>query len=100
MQQVMYEQTPWVVLTYPQYLQAYNDAKWTGWERMFDGAGPAFLTTGHPQSYIDLKPVVAETVSSGGGTWIWAAAAGAAAALVVIVWLLRRRRVRAEEEGG
>ena len=27
MQQIMYEQTPWVVLTYPQYLQAYNDAE-------------------------------------------------------------------------
>ena len=26
MQQIMYEQTPWVVLTYPKYLQAYNDA--------------------------------------------------------------------------
>ena len=24
MQQIMYEQTPWIPLTYPDYLQAYN----------------------------------------------------------------------------
>ena len=29
MQQIMYEQTPWVVLTYPEYLEAYNTASWT-----------------------------------------------------------------------
>ena len=100
MQQIMYEQTPWVVLTYPQYLQAYNDAKWTGWTRMFDGTGPAFLTTGYSQSYIDLKPAATEAASSSGGTWIWAVVVGAVAALLVIVWLLRRRRVQAEEERG
>ena len=27
MQQITYEQTPWVVLAYPQYLQAYNDCE-------------------------------------------------------------------------
>jgi len=97
MQQIMYEQTPWLVLTYPQYLQAYNDAKWTGWVRMFDGAGPAFLTTGYTQSYIDLKPVAAEASSGASNTWIVVAAVVAVAALVVVIWLVRRRRVRAEE---
>ena len=88
------------MLTYPQYLQAYNDAKWTGWHAHVRRHGPAFLTTGYPKSYIDLKPVAAEAVSGGGGAWIWAAAAAGVAALVVIVWLLRRRRVEAEEERG
>jgi len=97
MQEIMYEQTPWVVLTYPKYLQAYNDADWTGWIRMFDGAGPAFLTTGYAQSYIDLKPVEAEASSGGSTLWIAAVAAAAVAALAIIIWLVRRRRVQAEE---
>ena len=100
MQQIMYEQTPWVVLAYPQYLQAYNDAKWTGWTRMFNGKGPAFLTTGYPESYIALRPVAAEAASGGSTSWIWAAVAAAVVALALAVWLLRRRRVEAEEERG
>jgi Fe-S cluster biosynthesis and repair protein YggX len=99
MQQIMYEQTPWVVLTYPQYLQAYNDADWTGWTRMFGGAGPAFLTTGYPQSYIDLKPVAAETSSGGGGsTWVVIVAVVAVIAALAGTVILRRRRGQAEEE--
>jgi peptide/nickel transport system substrate-binding protein len=97
MQQIMYEQTPWVVLAYPQFLQAYNDARWTGWVRMFDGTGPAFLTTGYPQSYIDLKPV-AVSRSSGSGLGLWVALAAVAVVVVaLVVWLLVRRRPRPEE---
>ena len=44
MQQIMYEQTPWVVLVYPEALQAYNTSKWTGWTRVLNGRGPAFYT--------------------------------------------------------
>jgi peptide/nickel transport system substrate-binding protein len=100
MQQIMYEQTPWVVLTYPKYLQAYNDADWTGWTRMFDGAGPAFLTTGYPQSYIDLKPVAAETASGSGGgtTWVVIVAVVAVVLTLAATVFLRRRRGQAEEE--
>ena len=81
----------------PQYLQAYNDADWTGWVRMFDGTGPAFLTTGYTQSYIDLEPVASQASSGGSTLWIAAVAAAAVAVLVIIIWLVRRRRVRAEE---
>ena len=97
MQQIMYQQTPWVVLVYPQYLQAYNTSRWTGWTPMFNGHGPAFITCGNVDSYLNLRPV---TASSGGGD------RGATIAIVVVVvvviagaaiWLLRRRRARAEE---
>ena len=97
MQQIMYEQTPWLVLTYPQYLEAYNDARWTGWTRMMGGTGPAFLTTGYPQSYIDVKPVAAN--AAGGskmGQWV-AVGVLAVAGAAVVVWLGRRRRPRSEE---
>ena len=98
MQEIMYADTPWVVFAFPQYLQAYNDAEWTGWIRMFGGTGPAFLTTGYPQSYIDLKPVAAEASSGASSMWIVVAAVAAAVVVVLsIIWLLRRRRGRAEE---
>jgi peptide/nickel transport system substrate-binding protein len=96
MQQIMYQQTPWVVLAYPQYLQAYNTARWTGWTRMFGGRGPAFYTTGYYQSYIDLKPQA--TTSAGSKTGLWVAIGLAAVvAIALIVWLVRRRRPVAEE---
>ena len=56
MQQIMYEQTPWVVITYPQYLQAFNTEKWTGWTQMMEGKGPAFFTTGNVATYVNLQP--------------------------------------------
>jgi peptide/nickel transport system substrate-binding protein len=98
MQQIMYEQTPWVVLTYPRYLEAYNDARWTGWVRMLNGTGPAFLTTGYPQSYIAVKPVAAETTGGSDlGLWV-AVGVVAVAGAAALVWLQRRRRPRSEED--
>jgi peptide/nickel transport system substrate-binding protein len=97
MQRVMYEQTPWVVLTYPQYLQAFNTEKWTGWTQMMEGKGPAFFTTGNVSSYLNLQPMKAETAGDGPGAWV-AVVVGVAAVALVVVWLLiRRRRPRAEE---
>ena len=65
MQQIMYQQTPWVVLVYPEYLQAYNTARWTGWTLTLHGHGPAIITTGNVDTYLNLRPVVAK--AGGGG---------------------------------
>jgi peptide/nickel transport system substrate-binding protein len=102
MQQIMYQQTPWVVLVYPQYLEAYNTARWTGWTQMLHGRGPAFMVTGGIQqgvdSYLNLKPVVAKAGSSSSTATI--AIVVAAVVVVVIagvaIWLVRRR-TRTEE---
>ena len=74
MQQIFYQQSPQIVLVYPQYLQAYNTARWTGWTPMFHGRGPAWMTTATVDSYVNLQPA---TASSGGG--------GAKGAVIVIV---------------
>ena len=98
MQQIFYQQTPQIVLVYPEYLQAYNTARWTGWTPMFHGRGPAFMTTATVDSYVNLKPVTG--TSSGGGS---KGVTIAVVAVVVVVlaggalWLVRRRRGRAEE---
>ena len=102
MQQIMYQQTPWVVLVYPKYLEAYNTSRWTGWTQMLNGRGPAFMATGGVQqgvdSYLNLRPAVDK--ATGGGSK--AAIVAIVIAIVVVlagvsVWLVRRGRVRVEE---
>ncbi len=98
MQQIMYDQTPQITLTYPDYLQAYNTNKWTGWHRMFDGKGGAFYLAGDIQTYLDLKPL--STTSGGTNT---TAVVSAVIAVVLCVaglawWLVARRRGPVEEE--
>ena len=97
-QQLFHEQSPQVVLVYPQYLEAYDTARWTGWTPMLNGRGPVFMTTGNVDSYLNLKPVT--TATGGGG------AKGTTIAIVVVVlvvvaglalWLVRRRRAGVEE---
>jgi peptide/nickel transport system substrate-binding protein len=96
MQQVFYQQSPQIVLVYPQYLEAYSTSRWTGWTPMFGGRGPAFMTTGNVDSYVNLKPL--SSASSGRhASGIWIALATLAIAVFVIVWVLLRRRQRPEE---
>ena len=97
MQQIFYRQSPQIVLVYPQYLQAYNTARWTGWTPMFRGRGPAWMTTATVDSYVNLQPAAASSGGGGArGATIAIAAAAVIAALAVIV-LVRRRRVQPEE---
>jgi len=98
-QQIMYEQAPWLVLTYPDNFEAYNTAKWTGWTRILGGNGPAFLTMGTPDVYLNLEPSNGMTKEGSSPIGlVVAVVAGAAVAVAVVVWLLRRGRGAAEEE--
>ncbi|MEI6727026.1 MAG: ABC transporter substrate-binding protein, partial [Actinomycetes bacterium] len=75
MQQVMYEQSPEIVLTYPDYLQAYDTSHWTGWVRMFNGTGPAFYVS-MPDTYLSVRPL--GSTARGDGSTLWIAIAAAA----------------------
>jgi peptide/nickel transport system substrate-binding protein len=98
MQEIMYEQTPWIVLTYPDYLEAYNTARWTGWTRVLSGHGPAFYTSGNIDSYLNLQPRSAATTAATNVAAVVAAiVAAAVVGVIVVVMLLRRRRHKAEE---
>jgi peptide/nickel transport system substrate-binding protein len=99
MQQIMYQQSPWIVITYPEDLEAYNTAKWTGWTQMFGGTGPAFNCEGNYDTYLNLALRPAATSHSTSGALIAVAivvvlAAGAA---VTVVLARRHRRHQAEE---
>jgi peptide/nickel transport system substrate-binding protein len=98
MQQIMYEQAPWLVLTYPRLFEAYNTARWTGWTRVMRGTGPAFMTGSNVDSYLNLRPA-AVTESSGGAKGVVWVVVGVAAVVVIglVVWLVRRRGRALEE---
>ena len=95
MQEVMYEQTPWIVVAYPDYFEAYDTEHWTGWTRVNDGNGPAFFTAGNVDTYVNLKPVAATTTATSSSSGVWIVVGLVVAAVVVVVLLLLRRRGRA-----
>jgi peptide/nickel transport system substrate-binding protein len=101
LQQMMYEQTPWIVMTHPQFLEAVNTSRWTGWRQMFNGTGPAFRCESYIGSYLNLKPKTATAQASGGGSstgLIVAVAAAVIVVLAVVLLVVRRRRGPAEED--
>ena len=99
MQQIMYEDAPLLVLTYPQSLQAYNAEKWTGWTPLVLGGkpGPVFASDCNLETYLSLKPA-AQSGKSSNTPWISAIVAGAVVAVAVVVWIVVRRRNRPGEE--
>jgi peptide/nickel transport system substrate-binding protein len=99
-QAVMYAEQPMIVIDYPSVLQAVNVSRWEGWQPYVGGSvWNNFLDR---QSYLELKPKVAEaaaTKSGGLSTAVWVVIG--AVVLVggsLIVVLLKRRTGRAVEE--
>ena len=82
MQQVIYEQSPSIALTYPDILEAFNTAKWTGWTQEFGGTGPAWRLEGDtPPTSILLRPATLASTGSGSSNTVLIAVV----AVVVIV---------------
>ena len=99
MQQIMYQQSPWIPLTYPDILEAVNTAKWTGWAQLW-GTGPAWMAMGNLTSYFDLRPRVAATTtsSSSNATLIVVVVVVVIAAAGIALVIVRRRRGRRVQE--
>jgi len=99
MQQIFYEEAPYVVLYYPKSLMAYNSGEWEGW--VPNPAPNGMVVNSHTyDTYIALHPKAAASTSAGSSnTALIAGAVIAALAVIGIVLLLvRRRRGRAVEE--
>jgi hypothetical protein len=97
MQQIMYEQTPWIVTTYPDHLEAFNSDKWTGWTRVTNEQGPVFFSGGNVESYLNLMPKGGAAKKGATGVWL---ALGVLAGIIVIALvavMIVRRRGRVEE---
>jgi peptide/nickel transport system substrate-binding protein len=98
MEQILYNDDPYVVLYYATNLQAYRADRWTGWQMAPVGA-PSVVMNYMRGTYIGVKPVVAAQ-SSGGGLGAGAIAAivaGAAIIVGIIVWIVLRRRPKEVE---
>jgi peptide/nickel transport system substrate-binding protein len=99
-QAVMYAEQPMIVIDYPSVLQAVDVSRWEGWQPYVGGSvWNNFLDR---QSYIELRPKVAETTTeatAGSGNAIWyMVAVIVLVAVLLIAWVLLRRRARALEE--
>jgi peptide/nickel transport system substrate-binding protein len=100
MQQIMYQQSPWIPMTVPDLLAANNTSDWTGWTRQFGGTGGAWELEGNIASYLNLRPVSHSGSSSSSSSTVLilvvvvvVIVAGSATFVVV-----RRRRRRVEDE--
>ena len=104
MQQLLYQQTPYVILAYPKGLEAVNTSRWTGWVQSPTGVGSAIYSTDNIDSYLYVHPVSggdgAVTAKSSGPLITFLVTAAIAVVLIVIALVLRRRRPRAEETEG
>ena len=99
MQQMLYEQTPYIVLVYPKDIESYNTGTWTGWVRSPEGRGGVFYTNA-TDSYLYVHPTGTEPAAGGGGGsgLIAMIVVAAIMALGVSIWMARRTRRRGENE--
>lgn len=97
MQSIVYQDLPYIVLYYPNRIEAYNSAKWAGLVPMVDGYFSALNT----QSAVSVHPVVqqtstAATTKSSSHTSLWV---GLIVVLVLaggIILVVRRRNQDAD----
>ena len=104
MQQMLYEQSPYIVTAYSNDLEAYNVAKWQGYAASPSDVGnvlfPPYGNAGN-ENFLLIEPkTVAATPASGGSNTPLISGGSVAAAVVAIVVLLlvRRRRPPVMEE--
>jgi peptide/nickel transport system substrate-binding protein len=98
MQEIVYEESPYIPLVYPLELEAYDEANWQGWVRSSGGKGLVWYNT-LPDTYLAVQPGAAEEEAGGGSNT--ALIVGIVAAVVVvgliIVFVVRGRGGKAEE---
>ncbi len=101
MQQIFYEQCPYIIWAYPTMLEAYNTQKWEGWVKSPADGGSVLYFYSNVDTYKSVRPI-AQAAEAGGLSG--GALAGIVIAVVVVlggvigsVVLRRRRAGRAEE---
>ncbi len=98
MQEIVYQQSPYITLTYPEWLEAYNDAQWTGWVQSPEKIGPVIYTEYNIDSYLFVEPVSAAGKEASSSTTLIVIIVVLAAVVIVTVMILwARGRRRAEE---
>jgi peptide/nickel transport system substrate-binding protein len=99
MQQIFYDQTPYIVLDYPKLLEAWNTSRWEGWTRIPQPNGAVAFITDNVSNYykVGLKTTAATTTAKSSNVGLIVGVVIAALVVVGIVVLLLRRKPRVEE---
>ena len=56
MQQAIYVASPFIIFYYPDQLEAYNTAKWSGWTHVGSNRGPVLYAFYNVDTYLNLRP--------------------------------------------
>jgi peptide/nickel transport system substrate-binding protein len=99
MQEIVYRESPYITLTYPKLLEAWNTSRWQGWQRIPQPNGAVAFISDNVSNYYRVGPKVATATTTTKSSNVGLIVGLAIAALVVIgiVVLLLRRRPRTEE---
>ena len=96
MQEILYDESPYIVLVYAKTLEAYDTARWQGWVKSPGETGSVH----NSWSFLALEPVGVADEAAGGSSWLLPvviiAAVAAAGLVILLIW--RHRGKRAEEE--
>jgi len=98
MQQIVYKESPYILLVYPLDLLVANTGQWTGWVRANQNKGAWWFNT-QPDTYLAVQKgaAVVETESSNTGL-IVAIVVAVIVVVLIAVLLVRRRGGRSEVE--
>jgi ABC-type transport system substrate-binding protein len=100
MQQILYEQQPYIMLAYTNYLEAYRTDRFTGYTTQPEGVGDLLATWG-PFGFLSIRPVTGEAAaaskSEGIPGWVWIGIVVVGLAVVIGGIMLGRRRVSDED---
>ena len=99
MEQIFYEQTPYIVLDYPKLLEGWDVGTWTGWERIPTPDGAVAYISDNVDNYrlVGPKPVTATSSGTSAASVAGIVIVVVAVVAVIVVVLLRRRRKGAVE---
>ncbi|MEN1761456.1 ABC transporter substrate-binding protein [Anoxynatronum sibiricum] len=93
MQQILYEEAPYIILFYDNSLQAVNTSRWTGWRRIPDEGGYFFNLTNY--NYLNLQPVAGAgdaTVPATGGSDSLGHIIGGLGIMAVVAFFVFRKK--------
>ncbi len=83
MEQIIYQQSPYIPTVYPESVEAYNDSGWQGWSSTPAKGGGVFFTSPVMTSYLTVHPVNAAAAT--GGSSSRGLLIGVVAAIVVVI---------------
>ena len=98
MEQIIYQQSPYIPTAYPESVEAYNFKDWQGWSSTPGKGGGVFFTSPVMASYMTVHPVVATKSSGSKGVLVGVIIAIVVAIGVVALVAALRGRGRQVEE--